>query len=61
MRSPVREKPQTLLGGEIRSGPGSKVMGAPTRLFPLIKGWRTIGPDPSISPPCSAPSTLTRA
>jgi hypothetical protein len=36
MRSPAREnRVEYLLGGEIRSGPGSKLIGAPPRMFPL--------------------------
>ena len=33
-KSPVREKRVESLRREIRSGPGSKVVGAPTRVFP---------------------------
>jgi len=37
-RSPVREKTvESLLGGEIRSRPGSKVFGALTSMFPLVR------------------------
>jgi hypothetical protein len=38
MRSPVRGRVAVT---EIESGPGSKVIGAPTRMFSLIQ-WRTV-------------------
>jgi hypothetical protein len=47
LRSPVREEPWTLLGGEIRSGPGSKSGRCAYLYVPPLTGRRTVGPDPS--------------
>jgi hypothetical protein len=58
--SPVREKRVESHRREIRSGPGSKLSVRQPVYSPLV-GWRTVASDPSISPWCSAPSTLTQA